>query len=74
MKPDTHMKVAIIGVAALGDMIAYHTITDTKYSVIGLGSTIVDTIRIGEGSIIGAGAVVVKDTERKSVSIGVPAK
>ncbi|MEC5423405.1 NeuD/PglB/VioB family sugar acetyltransferase [Virgibacillus sp. C22-A2] len=42
---------------------------------IGMGSTIVTGMsKVGENSIIGAGAVVLKDTDKNSVYAGVPAK
>lgn len=42
---------------------------------VGMGSTIVTGLSvIGEDSIIGAGAVVLRDVESKSVYVGVPAK
>lgn len=42
---------------------------------IGMGSTIVTGLHvIGENSIIGAGAVVLKDVEKNSVYVGVPAR
>lgn len=41
---------------------------------IGLNAIIIDGIKIGDGSIIGAGAVVTKDVEPYSIVGGVPAK
>ena len=41
---------------------------------IGAGVTILPGVRIGEGSVIGAGAVVIEDVESYSVYAGVPAK
>lgn len=41
---------------------------------IGPGCCVVEDVIIGEGSNIGAGAVVVKDVEEHSVAVGVPAK
>ena len=41
---------------------------------IGIGATIVDCINVATGSVIGAGSVVLNDTEENSVSVGVPAK
>ena len=42
---------------------------------VGMGCTIVNNAhRIGKDSIIGAGAVVLKDVEENSVYAGVPAK
>jgi acetyltransferase-like isoleucine patch superfamily enzyme len=41
---------------------------------IGVGAIILPSIRIGEGSIVGAGAVVTKDVPNKRLIMGVPAK
>jgi carbonic anhydrase/acetyltransferase-like protein (isoleucine patch superfamily) len=41
---------------------------------IGAGVTIVDGVRIGRGSVVGAGAVVSRSIPRYSVAIGVPAR
>lgn len=41
---------------------------------IGVGARIVDGVLIGEGSVVGAGAVVTKSVEPYSVVVGVPAK
>lgn len=41
---------------------------------IGIGSIILPGVTIGEGSIIGAGAVVTRDVKPYSVAAGVPAK
>lgn len=38
------------------------------------GVTVVDGVRIGQGSVIGAGAVVTKDIPPYSIAVGVPAK
>lgn len=41
---------------------------------IGIGSIILPGVKIGEGSIVGAGSVVTKDVEPYAVVAGVPAK
>ena len=40
------------------------------YAFLGIGSTILPDIHIGSGSMVGAGAVVTKDVEKKSTMIG----
>lgn len=41
---------------------------------LGVGSTVLDGVTIGKGSVIGAGAVVTKDIPPYSIAVGVPAK
>lgn len=45
-----------------------------KKCIIGINATIIDNIRIIEGSQVGAGAVVVKSITEKGLYVGVPAK
>lgn len=40
----------------------------------GSGSTIIQGIRVGHGSFIGAGAVVIEDINEESVAVGVPTR
>ena len=40
----------------------------------GIGSTVINNIKIGKGSIIGAGATVIKNIPENVVAVGVPAK
>ncbi|BAQ63777.1 gamma carbonic anhydrase family protein [Geminocystis sp. NIES-3709] len=42
--------------------------------LIGIGSIVLDGVTVGEGSIIGAGCVVTKDVEPRSLMVGIPAK
>jgi carbonic anhydrase/acetyltransferase-like protein (isoleucine patch superfamily) len=42
--------------------------------LIGIGAIVLDGVRVGTGSIIGAGSVVTKDVAPHSLMIGVPAK
>jgi acetyltransferase-like isoleucine patch superfamily enzyme len=41
---------------------------------LGIGTTVLDGVTIGKGSVIGAGAVVTKDIPPYSIAVGVPAK
>ncbi|MCY7275388.1 MAG: gamma carbonic anhydrase family protein, partial [Phormidesmis sp. CAN_BIN44] len=43
-------------------------------SLIGIGAIVLDGVRVGTGSIIGAGSVVTKDVPPRSLVVGVPAK
>lgn len=42
--------------------------------LIGIGAIVLDGVRVGKGSIIGAGCVVTKDVPPRSLMIGIPAK
>lgn len=42
--------------------------------LIGIGAIVLDGVRVGSGSIIGAGCVVTKDVKPRSLMVGVPAK
>ena len=44
------------------------------HSTVGAGATIIDQIRIGENSVVGAGSVVTKDIPANVVAYGVPAQ
>jgi acetyltransferase-like isoleucine patch superfamily enzyme len=45
-----------------------------KYSGIGAGSILLPGVTIGEGAIVGAGAVVTKSVPPNTLAVGVPAK
>jgi carbonic anhydrase/acetyltransferase-like protein (isoleucine patch superfamily) len=42
--------------------------------LIGIGAIVLDGVRVGSGSMIGAGCVVTKDVPPRSLMVGVPAK
>ncbi len=42
--------------------------------LIGIGAIVLDGVRVGHGSIIGAGCVVTKDVPPRSLMVGIPAK
>lgn len=46
----------------------------SKGAFVGMNSTIMPGVTVGENCIIGCGSVVTKDTEPNSVYVGVPAK
>ncbi len=45
-----------------------------KNSWLGTGVTVLDDVRIGEGAVIGASAVVIKNIPEYAIAIGIPAK
>ncbi|WP_413509783.1 acetyltransferase [Carnobacterium maltaromaticum] len=49
-------------------------VTSENYVEFGTGTQVIQGLRIAEGAIIGAGSVVVRDIERYTTSVGVPAK
>jgi acetyltransferase-like isoleucine patch superfamily enzyme len=42
--------------------------------LIGIGAVVLDGVRVGTGSIIGAGCIVTKDVAPRSLMVGIPAK
>jgi carbonic anhydrase/acetyltransferase-like protein (isoleucine patch superfamily) len=42
--------------------------------LIGIGAIVLDGVRVGKGSIVGAGCVVTKDVPAYSLMVGIPAK
>lgn len=67
--------------SAIGDhcFVTSHTVIsgDVRlgpYCFVGVNSTLTDGLRVSEGDLIGAGALLVKDTEPWSVYVGAPAR
>lgn len=54
--------------------VARYTTTIVDYAFIGTNATILPGITVGEGAIVGAGAVVTKNVPPRSIVAGVPAK
>jgi acetyltransferase-like isoleucine patch superfamily enzyme len=44
------------------------------FAFVGIGSTIIQCLTIGRGSIVGAGAVVLRDVQAFTTVVGVPAR
>lgn len=49
-------------------------VTVGRATWIGIGTTVIDRIRIGTGAVIGAGSVVIRDIPDEVVAFGVPAR
>lgn len=58
----------------IGHRAVVHSAHIERGCLIGIGAIILDGVRVGTGSIIGAGCVVTKDVPARSLMIGVPAK
>ncbi|MFB2978611.1 gamma carbonic anhydrase family protein [Microseira sp. BLCC-F43] len=58
----------------VGHRAVIHSAHIERGCLIGIGAVILDGVRVGAGSIIGAGAIVTKDVPRLSLVVGVPAK
>lgn len=58
----------------VGHRAVIHAAHVEKGCLIGIGAVILDGVRVGTGSIIGAGCIVTKDVAPRSLMVGVPAK
>ncbi|MBF2003323.1 MAG: gamma carbonic anhydrase family protein [Synechococcales cyanobacterium M58_A2018_015] len=58
----------------VGHRAVIHSAYIERGSLIGIGAVILDGVRVGASSIIGAGAVVTKDVPPRSLVVGLPGK
>ncbi|MGK7928260.1 MAG: gamma carbonic anhydrase family protein [Spirulina sp.] len=58
----------------VGHRAVIHSAVVEKGCLIGIGAIVLDGVRVGAGSIIGAGSVVTKDVPPRSLVVGVPGK
>jgi len=58
----------------VGHRAVIHSAHIKKGCLIGIGGIILNGVTVGEGSIIGAGCVVTKDVESRSLMMGIPAR
>lgn len=58
----------------IGHRAVVHSAHIERGCLIGIGAIVLDGVRVGAGSIIGAGCVVTKDVPARSLMVGVPAK
>ena len=61
---------------SVGHNVTIHGAHIRDYALIGMGSTLLDDVEVGEGAIVAAGALVLKGTKMGSYEVwgGVPAK
>lgn len=58
----------------VGHRAVIHSAYVERGCLIGIGAIVLDGVRIGSGSIVGAGAVVTKDVPPRSLVVGIPGK
>ncbi|MCX7596099.1 MAG: gamma carbonic anhydrase family protein [Fischerella sp.] len=58
----------------VGHRAVVHSAYIERGSTIGIGAVVLNGVRVGASSIIGAGAVVTKDVPPKSLVVGIPGK
>ncbi len=58
----------------IGHRAVVHSAHIERGCLIGIGATVLDGVRVGQGSIVGAGAVVTKDVPARSLVVGIPGK
>jgi carbonic anhydrase/acetyltransferase-like protein (isoleucine patch superfamily) len=58
----------------VGHRAVVHSAYIERGCLIGIGAIVLDGVRVGTGSIVGAGAVVTKDVPPHSLVVGIPAK
>ncbi len=58
----------------IGHRAVVHSAYIEQGCLIGIGAIVLNGVRVGAGSIIGAGCVVTKDVPARSLMVGIPAK
>jgi carbonic anhydrase/acetyltransferase-like protein (isoleucine patch superfamily) len=58
----------------VGHRATIHSAHIERGCLIGIGAVVLDGVRVGAGSIIGAGCIVTKDVPPRSLMVGIPAK
>jgi carbonic anhydrase/acetyltransferase-like protein (isoleucine patch superfamily) len=71
---DPGVPTILEGYVTVGHRAVIHSAYIEKGCLIGIGAVILGGVRVGTGSIIGAGCIVTKDVPPYSLMVGVPAK
>jgi len=71
---DPHKVTILEDYVTIGHKAVVHSAHIKRGCLIGIGAIVLDGVTVGEGSIIGAGCVVTKNVEARSLMIGIPAK
>lgn len=71
---DPGMPTILENYITVGHRAVIHSAYIEKGCLIGIGAVVLDGVRVGTGSIIGAGAIVTKDVPARSLMVGIPAK
>ncbi len=71
---DPGLPTVLADYVTVGHRAVIHSAQIERGCLIGIGAIVLDGVRVGVGSIVGAGAVVTKDLPERSLAMGVPAK
>jgi carbonic anhydrase/acetyltransferase-like protein (isoleucine patch superfamily) len=71
---DPDLPTILESYVTIGHQATIHSAHLERGCLIGIGAIVLNGVRIGAGSIIGAGCVVTKDVLPRSMMVGVPAK
>lgn len=58
----------------VGHRAVIHSAYIERGCLIGIGAVVLDGVRVGTGSIVGAGSIVTKDVAPRSLVVGIPAR
>jgi len=71
---DTGIPTILEGYVTVGHRAVIHSAHIEQGCLIGIGAILLNGVRVGAGSIVGAGSVVTKDVPERSLVVGIPAK
>lgn len=71
---DPHLPTVLEDYVTIGHRAVIHSAHIESGCLIGIGAIVLNGVRVGRGSLIGAGTVVNKDVPPRSLVVGVPGK